>query len=658
MKYIKKFPIAIMLGLLLMLTITMIPITIANPKLSTSGIPSIRSTEPPRWQTVWMVGAYTSPTEFLPTSESMHPGTDCMYEALFGWNAEKEELIPVIGTSYSWSSDGSELTIELNTNAEWSDGEAIDADDVVYSYELAQVQPQYTADFEDRFEDFNKVDADTVRFDINTGYYNSRKVISWIREGIPIVPEHVWTEIVAEHGIDVVGDVGDLSTYQYDWFDSDDVPDEWKVISGPYAPVYRDALETTCAYQYRGDDWWGEGILYQDIPNADEEPPKYIGHTAFATNTEQDLAFIQGDVDLYAGYYLNIWEIWEDAEEGDPGSYISCWYGHDAPYQLAVSGLMNLAPNHLLADSPLGVKEFRQALAWAINYVPIPAAAASGYWTQAKPGFIDDNSAPHAPYYDASVTTKYQKSENVTKAKYLLGNITGMTGNVDDGWEYYGEPVGPYESIVPTGWSDAIIFQEMVCADITDNLGITITSKQVEWELVWQPAIKNNDYDFATYCVGNAILEPPHVFLDSLRGTHSTWNNATNWDSIEADEFEALWQTLESANETAYADNLDRMQEILAEEVPDIPGFVNGYWYAFSEYHWEGFASEANKFQTIATSWTMERFALKTRLFLNLVSTGRKPSEPIPWFGLELFVLIGIISITVLTVLRLKRKRE
>ncbi|TKJ18546.1 MAG: hypothetical protein CEE43_17830 [Promethearchaeota archaeon Loki_b32] len=653
MKFGKKFPIAMMF--LLFLTAAMIPLTLANPKPSTTGLPSIRGTEPPRHETVWMVGAYVLPDEFLPWSTEVHPGTDCMYESLFGWNDVKVELIPCIGTSYSWSATGDSITIELNTNAEWSDGEALDADDVVYSYELAQAQGRYTADFEARFESFNKVDADTVRFDIKAGYNFSRQVEWWITRNIPIVPKHVWTEIVAEHGTDVVGDVGELVTFQNDWFDSDNVPDEWKVISGPYAPVYRDALETTCAYQYRGEDWWGEGIIYQDIPNADEEPPKYIGHTTFATNTEQDFAFIQGDVDLYAGYYHHIWDIWEGADEGDPGYYVSTWYGHEAPYISAVSSLMNLAPNHLLADSPLGVKEFRQALAWAINYVPIPMAAASGYWTQAKPGFIDNNSAAHAPYYDASVTTTYQKSEDVTKAVALLESIPGMTGSVAAGWTYNGVAVGPYESIVPIGWSDAIIFQDMVCADITDNLGITITSKQVDFDLVWIGLIENNDYDFATYCTGSRIENPAHVFLKSLRGRHSTWVNATNWDNSTFDD---LWQTLESASETLYATNVDILQEILAEEVPEIPCFVNGYWYAFSEYHWTGWASEANKFQQACTSWATDMFAVKTRLMLNLKTTGRKPSQPIPWFGLEFFVLIGIISITVLTGRRLKKKRE
>ena len=49
---------------------------------------------------------------------------------------------------------------------------------------------------------------------------------------------------------------------------------------------------------------------------------------------------------------------------------------------------------------------------------------------------------------------------------------------------------------------------------------------------------------------------------------------------------------------------------------------------------------------------------MKTRLMLNLVNTGRKPAEPaIPWFGLDLFILIGVISVTTLTTFRLKRKR-
>ena len=649
MKFGKKFSIATMIGLLLILTIAFSPSTLAKETPSTSGIPAIRTTEPPREEIVWMTGSWDLPSQFLPWSTNLPPGSDAgMYEALFGYNSVTEEVVPCIGLSFAWSGTGDSVTIELNPNAEWSDGQALDADDVVYSYEVAQRQTRYTVDFTARFADFVKVDADTVRFDVNPDYYFSRHVEVWLMYNIPIVPEHVWTAIETAKG-------GDLSTYQYDWFDETDALPEWKVISGPYAPVYRDATETTCAYQFR-EDWWGKGILYQDIPNAAVAPPKYIGAVKFAHNTEQDLAFIQGQIDLYAGYYHHIWEIWENAFPGSPGSYISCWYGHDAPYQLAASSLMNLAPNHVLPNSPLGIREFREALAYGINYVPIPNAAASGYWTQAKPGYLDDNSALHAPYYDPTVTTQYEKSLDIAKAATLLESIPLMVHNGDGTWTYDGTPVGPYEAICPIGWTDAVAFTDMVCTDITNNLNISISVLEVDFNAVYQPMIAGNTYEFAMYCLGPRIADTPGRFLNGMRGEHLSTKNATSWNNAT---FETLWQTLETADAATYATNLDQMQEILAREVPEIPGFVNGYWYAFSEYLWEGWATDANKFQQLVTTWTNDHFAIKTRLMLNLASTGAAPVEPgIPWFGLEIFLLIGIISTVAATGFRLKTKKR
>ncbi len=663
MKIGKKFPIVI--GLLLFVAIAMTPLTVAD-ELSTSaisGIPNQLSKDPPRHETVWMAGSYNGAGNFIPWSTGLHPGTDAgVYEALFGRNTLGEEDIPCIGTSYDWNTNGSSVTIELNTNAEWSDGQPLNASDVAYSFELAGKQARYETDFALRFDDFVVVDADTVRFDMKPGFEFSRQVEVWMKGNIPIVPEHIWTEIVAEESDD-----GDFSTaaFQYDWFDEEDTPDEWKVISGPYAPVYRNAAETTCAYQYRGEDWWGHDILYTDLPNyaADQRDnagkkggiPKYLSSNAFWDNPAQDLAFIEGTIDLFGGYYANIWEVWENAEEGSPQSYVTTWYGHDAPYQLAASALMNLVPNHLLADSPLGIAEFRQALAFAINYDPIPGDAASGYWTQAKPGWLDDNSVLHEPYYNASITEDYRKYLNVSKAIEILEGIPLMDGNATDGWTYNGTAVGPYTAITPTGWTDATAFTTYVTEDITNNLGIEITVSEVEYGTVYQDSIANQEFEFAMGCVGNRLADPPARFLDYLRGEH-LWNkNQSSWVN---DEFNDLWNLLDAAPETEYADHLDRMQEIIAQEVPEIPGFVNGYWYAVSEYQWTGWATEDNDFQQIITSWTDDQFVMKTRLMLNLVNTGRKPSEAIPWFGLELFVLIGFISIILLTGVRLKRKRE
>ncbi|MBY9003592.1 MAG: hypothetical protein KGD73_06445, partial [Candidatus Lokiarchaeota archaeon] len=201
-----------------------------------------------------------------------------------------------------------------------------------------------------------------------------------------------------------------------------------------------------------------------------------------------------------------------------------------------------------------------------------------------------------------------------------------------------------------------IAFTDFVTQDITDNLNITITTTLVDYEAVYKGAIAGSTYDFAMFVGGNRLADAPGTFLNYMRGEH-LWNkNVTSWENAT---FETLWQTLETADATDYANNLDEMQQILAREVPEIPGFVNGYWYAFSEYLWEGWASDTNKFQQLVTSWTDDHFVIKTRLMLNLKSTGAAPpGAAIPWFGLEIFIMIGIVSAVVLTGYKLKRKRQ
>jgi peptide/nickel transport system substrate-binding protein len=661
MKIGKKFPIAVGLLLFLVLVTSSVPVSVAS---AITGIPNQRTTDSPRHQTMWMAGSYNGAGNFIPWSTGLHPGTDAgMYEALFGKNFLTGTPVPCIGLTYDWGVTGENLTITLNPNAEWSDGSPIQADDVCYSFELAGNQTRYKTDFALRFADFVEVDTHTVRFDMNPGFYRSRQVEVWITGNIPIIPKHVWELIVATHA---PGD-GDFSTsaFQYDWFDSADTPDAWKVISGPYAPVYRNAMETTCIYQYRGEDWWGHDILYTDLPNYSPDQrdnagstggiPLYLASNAFWDNPAQDLAFIEGTIDLFGGYYANIWEVWENAKPNSTQSYVTTWYGHNPPYMLAASALMNLNPNHLLADSPLNDSRFREALAYAIDYDPIPGDAASGYWTQAKPGWLDNNSILHEPYYNATITEEYVKYLNVTKAIELLESIPGMTGDVSTGWTYWGNPVGPYTAITPTGWTDATAFTTYTTDDIRNNLNIDIQVSEVQYETVYQDSIANQNFEFAMGCVGNRLQDPPARFLDYLRGEH-LWNkNQTSWQN---DEFNTLWNLLDGATEANYSKYLNRMQEIIAQEVPEIgPGFVNGYWYAVNEFLWEGWATEDNDFQQIITSWTDDQFVMKTRLMLNLVNTGRRLPAAIPWFGLELFLLIGVISITVLTGFRFKKKR-
>jgi ABC-type transport system substrate-binding protein len=664
MKIGKK--LAIVIGLFVFVAIAMTPLTKADEPATSAvpGIPDQRSTEPARHKTVTMTGSYSSPTMMNPfDAPSFSPGPDGgMFETLYGFNTETMEYVDCIAVGDPvWNADGSSVTIALNPLAEWSDGTALTAEDVVYSWELRAAQTRWATDMALRYDDMVAVEDHIVRFDLTDDYKFSRQVQLDIRTDAAIVPKHVWEDIVEEEGENMG------TTFQNDWFD-DGFNEDWMVISGPYAPVYRDATEATLALEYRGEDWWGHEVLYTDVPNYSPDQranygqeggiPQYISATRFGANVEQDLAFITGDIDLFAGYMANIWEIWEGADEGEPESMINSWYGQEAPYQLAASTPMNLAPNFLLEDSPLGIAEFREALAYAIDYDPIPVAAASGYWVKLEPGWLVPSSNLHAPYINDDVNTDYAKSEDATKAVSLLQDIPGMTGSVDDGWKYYGEDVGPYEAICPTGWTDAVLWTQMASADITENLGIEMSCVEGDFETFYQAKIADDDFDFAMACCGNRASDVPERYLDYVRG-ESLWNkNISNWVGPLADEFDAKWNSLDALSEDDYADALDRMQEILAIDNPEIGGFVNGYWYAYSEWQWEGWANADDNFQNIVTTWTTDQFVLKTRLWMNLVNTGRKPDEPvIPFFGLELMIALGVISITVLTALRLRKRK-
>ena len=96
---------------------------------------------------------------------------------------------------YTWKTGGTGVTITLNPDAMWSDGEAVDADDVICSYELAMAATAYKVDMGKRIDSIVKVDAHTVEINLKTGYEYSSLLKVWLTGMIPIVPEHIWTYI-------------------------------------------------------------------------------------------------------------------------------------------------------------------------------------------------------------------------------------------------------------------------------------------------------------------------------------------------------------------------------------------------------------------------------------------------------------------------------
>ena len=614
--------------------------------------------EPDRAETMWATGSYYGPTHLNPWSTTPDPFSQLMFETLFGFNSVTQQYVPCIGESYMWNNSGTELHIKLNPAATWSNGRQINATDVHRSYIMAANQTQWKTDFPLRFASYNIVNATGVSFNMKPGYEYSRRVMDWISTNIPILP---WYEVYKEVNATYDKDrSGDLSLFTNDWW-SPAFNDAWKVCSGPYAPVYRNAAQTTSLFQKR-NDWWGiDADLYDDLWNWLYGGPKYVGHRKIDTNADSDAAFRAGQVDLHAGYYE---EMWNDFNDNSFLKYAQGWFGQDVPYQLTLGSPLNVAFNHEYGY-PLNLSWFREAMAWMINYDPIPAAAASGYTRRSEPTFLDSLSTVHAPYFNDSLADTYRRSYNVSKAAEILlaNNCTGSIGNA---WylppELSGGQIGPFTMICPSDWTDVRIFTELVCINFQE-FGIPVIYEAVDADAVggwkaWSDRWKDRDYTLGMSVGEPKVIEPPEVFFNGWRSYKDWNNNITGWNTNGSQRFEDLYMQLESEDDPVkYQYILDEIQRIFCEEIPEIPCFVNGYWYTFSEYYWEGWTTETNDYQQLITVWTNNHIPMKHRMVLNLISDYIiVDGDGIIGIDLFAFYISIIMLVSVISIYKLKHK--
>ena len=61
---------------------------------------------------------------------------------LFQVKAEELAPLPNVAKSWAWSEDGKQLTMKLIEGAKWSDGDAFDADDIMYHWEYERHGPR------------------------------------------------------------------------------------------------------------------------------------------------------------------------------------------------------------------------------------------------------------------------------------------------------------------------------------------------------------------------------------------------------------------------------------------------------------------------------------------------------------------------------------
>ncbi|GAA4781819.1 ABC transporter substrate-binding protein [Microbacterium gilvum] len=445
------------------------------------------------------------------------PNAELIYEPLARIDYSAGAVVePWLAESLQFDDSGTVLTIDLRTDVTFSDGEAMDADDVVFSLSLPLERPELNLAGV-TYSAVEKVDGDTVEVWFDSPSFAALNQFS--SSSLPVVPEHIWAD-------------QDLMT----WTNPDPVG------TGPFTVESFAAQQVTLKAR---DDYWGG-----------ELPMTYF--KILATNAETVKAqLLRGDVDWAPAS-------WAGAEE----EFVA-----ESPetnlYQLyATGGAYSMIYN--TAQAPFDDPDLRRALALSIPRSDITATL-NRPGTEAGPtGLVDQ-------IYGDWIAPEYRGLVQEVDAEGAVAALEASGYEVVDGALVKdGQTFAPRLSFNQDfGWN---AYADIMINSWKEVLGLSVTPAGAPGATLYDQQ-KTGDFDLTIATTGGAGVYGVYSFLDSRYvepiGTAAA-TNVGRWDDPETDE--VLAAMTRAADETKMRELGERMQRIVVEEVPFSP-LYNSYWF-------------------------------------------------------------------------------
>lgn len=518
-----------------------------------------------RNETLYVAGhQWGPPTTFNPVApDPAWPMDDpevYIYETLYTFNMLTGEIEPLLAIDAPVE-DAESMTITLHEGIMFHDGEALTAEDVVYTLTLPERQEGIPfADLGEYVSSVEAVDDLTVKLTFNPERVHPGMVRHHLHR-IHIMPQHIWEPLEA----DGVASVADLEP----------------VGSGPYQVSVASAEQVVLV---RFEDYWGKDAVGMPAP-------KNIVHPIFDSNDAGNLALQRGEVDLSQQFAPQIWQMWEERDLP-----VGTWY-KDEPYY--VPG--NIPIMHINVSKPgLDNPAVRRALAHAIDYSQIAETAMSRYSEPMNPSLIIPLGAEEQFYSADSVSADANAWEyNPDEAKRILEEELGATKDGDFYVLEDGTPLGPWKVVCPYGWTDWMTALEIVAQGAQDA-GFDITTEFPEAPVV-TTAVQNADFDLVLWSVTGVSAAGPFLrFRDILdnRGVPEAGQTAFwNYNRFKSEDAEKLLDEAATADAEASVDIYQQLDAIYREHVPVIGLMYRPLeFYEFNETTWTGFPTDENPY--------------------------------------------------------------
>lgn len=520
-----------------------------------------------------------------PTSYNIYtPGFDrsrtglgaLVHEYLFYLNLESNEYIPWLATGYEYNDDFTAITVTLRDGVRWSDGEAFNADDVVFTYEMLSNNPGmvWANEANQAVASVEKIDDLTVQFNLTEP--NPR--LHLVREAFPAVP--VWSGITIqpEH---IWRDVEDPVAFK------NDPP----IGTGPY--VLANATESAFTYERR-DDWWGTEVF--GVTPA----PEVVNFMHVGPETSVALSLSANEIDspaigiLSPGAFISV---------KDRNTSVQAWLA-DAPY-----AWYDPCPRALMFQhehEPWGNVDLRKAVSSLIDRDQLVALAYEGATTTANtvwPAYSGLQPFMDAISDIASSTITYDPA----LAEELF-TAAGYEKDADGYWSQGGQRLTPV-FLTSDGAENQKVAQ--VVADQLDAGGLAVELQTLSGSVL-NSALLEGSWDFygpQAFCPGT-IYENMELFHSKFyvpTGEPAPWyernsfryQNA-NYDAIVDEMLAALG---EGADEAAMVDIFRRGMEIWYADLPVTPLTQAPALVPFNTTYWQGWPDADNPWMMPVNWW-------------------------------------------------------
>ena len=228
-------------------------------------------------------------------------------------------------------------------------------------------------------------------------------------------------------------------------------------------------------------------------------------------------------------------------------------------------------------DPGLATKEVRQAFAYAIDRNELLQKAFKGAGLPGTAGFVH----PDSNWYNPNIPT-YDK--DVDKAKQLLADAGAVDSNGDGVLEFQGKPMS-YELMISAN-DEAM--GEMLKSYLA-AVGIELSVKAVDDNTVKQTYQEGN-FQLIANGHGSFGGDPKYMAMlatNTAGAAKITVQGGNRWKSEEYDTtFAASLKELDQAKREAL---VDKLQEIVAEDVPTLPLYYKSNAAAFNKSVFDGF---------------------------------------------------------------------